>query len=118
MPARDPDHLIKWFVGVVIVGVGVNVLSGFVLKQKWAWLPPTVFVAALLVAVPRTGLLRRERHGATRWARGLALLALAGYIMVAVWGSLTAWPLAVMILSVAFLWGAGVGRAWAPPTRT
>jgi hypothetical protein len=33
--ARDPDRLIKWFVGVVVVGVGVELLSSFVLKQKW-----------------------------------------------------------------------------------
>jgi hypothetical protein len=112
VPARDPDRLIKWFVGVFVTGVGVNLLSGFVIEQKWAWLPPAVFVVALLVAVPRTGLLRRERHGSTRWARGLALLALFGYLAVALWGWMTRWPLPVMILSVAFLWGAGVLLMW------
>ena len=77
VPARDPDRLIKWFIGVVVIGVGVNLLSSFVVAQKWAWLPPAVFVAALLVAVPSTGLLRRERYGTTR-ARAMALLALSG----------------------------------------
>ena len=62
MPARDPDRLIKWFIGVVVMGVGVNLLSGFVVAQKWAWLPSAVFVAALLVAVRSAGLLRRERY--------------------------------------------------------
>jgi hypothetical protein len=111
-PTRDPDRLIKWFIGVVLTGVGVNLLSGLVLEQQWSWLPPMLFVGALLVTVPRTGLLRRERHGATRWARAMALLALTGYLAVAVRGSMTRWPIAVMILSVAFLWGAGVGLTW------
>ena len=57
---RDADRLIKWFIGVVVMGVGVSLLSGFVVAQKWAWLPPAVFVAALLIAVPAAGLLRRQ----------------------------------------------------------
>ncbi len=71
--ARDPDRLIKWFIGAVVAGVGVNLLSGSVVAQKWAWLPPAVFAAALLVAVPGTGLLRRERYRTTR-ARDMACL--------------------------------------------
>ena len=111
MPASHPDRLIKWFIGVVVLGVGVNLLSGLVVEQKWAWLPPVAFVAALLIAVPSTGLLRRERYRTTQ-ARGMALLALAGYLAVTVWGSLTGWPLAVMILSVAYLWEAAVMLMW------
>ena len=111
VPARDPDRLIKWFIGVVVIAVGVNLLSSFVVAQKWAWLLPAVFVAALLVAVPSTGLLRRERYGTAR-ARGMALLALSGLLAVTVWGSVTGWPLAVMILSVAYLWEAGVMLTW------
>ena len=88
VPARDPDRLIKWFIGAVVIGVGVNLLSRFVVAQKWVWLPPAVFVAALLVAVPSTGLLRRERYGTTR-ARAVAFLALTGYLAVTVWGSVT-----------------------------
>jgi hypothetical protein len=97
--ARDPDRLIRWFIGVVVIGVGVNLLSSFVGAQQWVWLPPAVFIAALLVAVPSTGLLRRERYHSAR-ARAMALLALTGYMAVTVWGSMTGWPLAVMILSV------------------
>jgi hypothetical protein len=111
VPAHDPDRLIKWFIGVVVIGVGVNLLSGFVVAQEWAWLPPAVFVAALLIAVPSTGLLRRERYGTTR-ARSMALLALFGLLGVTVWGSVTGWPLALMILSVAYLWEAGVMLTW------
>jgi hypothetical protein len=108
VPARDPDRLIKWFIGVVVIGVGVNLLSSVVAAaQPWAWLPPAVFVAALLVAVLSAGLLRRERYGTTRaWA--MALLALTGCLAVTVWGSVTGGPLAVMILSLAYLWEAGV----------
>jgi hypothetical protein len=106
VPARDPARLNKWFIGVVVMGVGVNLLSGFVVAQKWAWLPPAAFVAALLIAMPSTGLLRRERYSTTQ-ARGMALLALAGYLAVTVWGSVTRWPLSVMILSVVFLWELG-----------
>ena len=111
VPARDADRLIKWFIGVVVVGVGVNLLSGFVVAQKWAWLPPAAFVVALLVAVPSTGLLRRERYGSRR-ARSMALLALTGYLAVVVWGSVTGWPLAVMILSLGYLWEAAVMLMW------
>jgi hypothetical protein len=111
VPARDSDRLIKWFIGVVVIAVGVNLLSSFAVAQKWAWLPSAVFVAALLVAVPTTGLLRRERYGTTR-ARAMALLALTGYLAVTVWGSVTGWPLAVMILSLAYLWEAGVMLTW------
>jgi hypothetical protein len=68
---------------VVVIAVGVNLLSGFVVEQKWAWLPPAAFVAALLIAVPSSGLLRRERYGTTR-ARAMALLALTGYLAVTV----------------------------------
>jgi hypothetical protein len=103
--------LIKWFVGVVVIAVGVNLFSSFVVAQKWAWLPPVVFVTALLVAVPSTGLLRRERYGTTR-ARTVTLLALTGYLAVTVWGSVTGWPLGVMILSLAYLWEAGVMVLW------
>jgi hypothetical protein len=109
--ARDSDRLIKWFIGVVVIAVGVNLLSSSVVAQKWAWLPPALFVAALLVAVPSTGLLRRERYG-TRRARVMALLALIGYLAVTVWGSVTGWPLALMILSLAYLWEAGVMLTW------
>jgi hypothetical protein len=83
VPAREPDRLIKWSIGVVVIAVAVNLLSGFVVAQKWAWLLPVAFVAALLVAVPSTGLLRRERYRTTR-ARGMALLALTGYLAVTV----------------------------------
>jgi len=111
VPARNPDRLIKWFIGVVVIGVGVNLLSSWVVAQEWAWLPPAVFVAALLVAVPTSGLLRRERYSTTR-ARAMALLALAGYLAVTVWGSVTGWPLALMILSLAYLCEAGVMLMW------
>ena len=111
MPAREPDRFIKWFICVVVIGVAVNLLSDSVVEQKWAWLPPIAFVAALLITVPSTGLLRRERYRTTR-ARGMALLALAGYLAVQVWGSITGWPLSVMILSVAFLWEAAVMLMW------
>jgi hypothetical protein len=107
----DPNRLIKWFVGVVVIAVAVNLFSSFVVTQKWAWLPPAVFVAALVVAVPSTGLLRRERYDTTR-ARAIALLALTGYLAVTVWGSATGWPLGVMILSLAYLWEAGVMLLW------
>jgi uncharacterized membrane protein SirB2 len=99
--------LIKWFIGVVVSGVGVNLLSSFAMAQTCAWLPPAVFAAALLIAVPSTGLLRRERYRTTR-ARAMALLALTGYLAVTAWGSVTGWPLSVMILSLAYLWEAGV----------
>src|SRR5215217_2060107 len=111
VPARHPDRLIKWFIEVVLLGVGVNLLSSYVVAQDWAWLPPARFVAALLVAVPSAGLLRRERYGTTR-ARAMALLALTGYLAVTVWGSVTGWPLAVMSLSVAYLWETGVMLMW------
>jgi hypothetical protein len=111
VPARDSDRLIKCFIGAVVIAVGVNLLSSLVVAQKWAWLPPAVFVSALLVAVPSTGLLRRERYGTAR-ARGMTLLALTGYLAVTAWGSVTGWPLAVMILSLAYLWEAGVMLMW------
>jgi hypothetical protein len=79
------------------MGVRVNLLSGFVVAQKWVWLQPAVFAEGVLVAVPSTGLLRRERSSTTR-ARDMALLALTGYLEVTVWGSVTEWPRAVMIL--------------------
>jgi hypothetical protein len=110
-PAREPDHLIKWFIALVVTGLGVNLLGGYVVAQKWDWLPPAVFGAALLVAVPSTGLLRRERYPTTR-ARRVALLAFSGYLAVVVWGSLTGWPLSLMILSVVYLWEAGVMLTW------
>jgi hypothetical protein len=111
VPAHDPDRLIKWFIGVVVMGVGVNLLSGFVVAQKWAWLPSAVFAAALLIAVRSAGLLRRERYGTTR-ARRMALLALIGYLAVAVGGSVTGWPVAVMILSLGYLWETAVMLTW------
>jgi hypothetical protein len=111
VPARDPDRLIKCFIGVLLIAVGVNLLSSFVATQKWAWLPPAVFVAALLVAVPSAGLLRPERYGTTR-ARAMALFALTGYLAVTVWAAVTGWPLAVMILSLAYLWETGVMLIW------
>jgi hypothetical protein len=111
LPASDPARLIKWFIGVVVVGLGVNLLTGLVVTQEWAWLPPAVFVAALLVAVPSTGLLRAERYRTTQ-AHRMALLALIGYLAVIVWGSVTGWPFAVMILSLAYLWETGVMLMW------
>jgi hypothetical protein len=81
VPARNSDRLIKWFIGVVVIAVGVNLLSGLVVAQKWAWLPPAVFVAALLVAVHSSGLLRPERYCI---ARAMAVLALSGYLVVTV----------------------------------
>jgi hypothetical protein len=111
VPAGDSDRLIKWFIGVLLLAVGVNLISSFVVAQNWVWLPPAVFVAALGVAVPSTGLLRLERFGTTR-ARAMALLALAAYLAVTLWGSVTGWPLSVMILSVAYLWEAGVMLMW------
>jgi hypothetical protein len=63
-------------------------------------------VAALSIAVPSKGLLRRERYRTAGSVHGL--LALTGYLAVVVWGSATGWPLAMMILSVAYLWEAGV----------
>ena len=42
----------------------------------------------------------------------MALLALTGYLAVTVWGSMTGWPLAVMILSLTYSWEAGVMLMW------
>jgi hypothetical protein len=109
--AREPDHLIKWFIGLVVIGMGVNLLGGYVVAEKWGWIPPAVFVVALLVGVLSTGLLRRERYITTR-ARRVALLALSGYVAVVVWGSVTGWPLSLMILSMVYLWEAGVMLTW------
>jgi hypothetical protein len=111
VPAHDADRWIRWFIGVVVIAVGVILLSSLVVAQRWAWLPPAVFVVALLVAVSSSGLLRRERYGTAR-ARATALLALTGYVAVTVWGSVTGWPLDVMILSLAYLWEAGVMLMW------
>jgi hypothetical protein len=111
LPASNPDRLIKWFIGVVVMGLGVNLLTGVVVTQEWAWLPPAVFVAALLVAVPSTGLLRAERYRTTQ-AHRMALLALTGYLVVIVWGSVAGWPFALMILSLAYLWETGVMLMW------
>jgi hypothetical protein len=111
LPASDPDRLIKWFIGVVVMGVGVNLLTGLAVTREWAWLPPAVFVAALLVAVSNSGLLRAVRYG-TALAHRMALLALTGYLLIVVWGSMTGWPFAVMILSVAYLWETGVMVMW------
>jgi hypothetical protein len=36
LPVRDPDRLIKWFIGVVVIAVGVNLLTSLVVAQKWA----------------------------------------------------------------------------------
>jgi len=41
-------------IGVVVLGVGVNLLSGLVVAQQWAWLPPAAFVAALLDQIKLT----------------------------------------------------------------
>ena len=48
--------MIKWFIGVVVMGVAVNLLSGLIVTKEWAWLPPAVFGAALLIAVPELSL--------------------------------------------------------------
>jgi hypothetical protein len=111
VPARSPDRLIKWFLGVAVIAVGANLLSSFVVAQKWVWLPTAVFGAAIVVVVPSTGLLRRERYGTAR-ARAMAVLALTGYLAVMVWGSVTRWPPALMILSMAYLWEAGMMLMW------
>src|SRR4051812_50195015 len=78
VPARDPDRLIKWFIGGVVMGVGVNLLGGFVGAQKWAWLLPAVFAAALSVAVPSTALLRRGSASSSH-ARGATFLPATGH---------------------------------------
>jgi hypothetical protein len=36
VPAREPDCLIKWFIGFAVIAVGANLLSGFVVAQNWA----------------------------------------------------------------------------------
>jgi len=56
VPARDPDRLNKWFIGVVVMGVGVNLLSGFVVAQKWPGFRRLRLLLRCLVAVPSTGL--------------------------------------------------------------
>jgi hypothetical protein len=35
-------RLINRFIGVVVIASGVNLLSSFVVAQKWAWLPPPI----------------------------------------------------------------------------
>jgi hypothetical protein len=42
----------------------------------------------------------------------MALFALTGYLAVTVWAAVTGWPLAVMILSLAYLWETGVMLIW------
>jgi len=80
--------------------------------RGWALVPPIVFSLAAVTVVPRTGLLRREPHVGARWARGLALASLLVYLGAAVWGTATAWPLPVMLLSTAFLWATCVLLTW------
>jgi len=103
--SRDPDRALKWLLGVIGVGVLVNALSTTIDSAGWAVLPPALFTLAAVTVVPRTGLLRREPHAGTRWARGLATAALLAYLAVAIWGTTIGWPLPVLILSTACLLG-------------
>jgi hypothetical protein len=109
---RDPDRHLKWVIGV-LVALLINLISGFIFKIWWACIPPGLFIVALAAVVPKRGFLRQERQGGTRWARYVALVALAIYLVVAYWASVTRWPpTPVMILSVAFLWGVGLVLIW------
>jgi hypothetical protein len=108
-------RVISWFLGVVVVGVIVNLLSSF-LWERPTWLPfaltLALFLTALKVVLP-TGFLRQERQGATNWARVVAVLALAAYLTGAFWGVLTKWPPPPeRILFVMLLWGTGVALMW------
>ncbi len=111
-PDNDPDRALKWLLSVVAVGVGTNLLSSVIEKQRWAWLPPTLFALAVATVLPRTGLLRREPHVGTRWTRGLAVTSLFVYLGVAIWGTATAWPLTVTLTSASFLWATCVLVTW------
>jgi hypothetical protein len=66
--------------------------------------------AACCGAVDRCAEQRSSAAGALSHSAGSVhgLLALTGYLAVLVWGSATGRPLAMMILSVAYLWEAGV----------
>lgn len=100
------------FLSVIGAGVGVNLLSSAVEQQPWAWVAPALFALAAVIAVPRSGLLRREPHASARWVRGLLLVALLAYVGVSVWGSEAAWPLHLFILSASCLWGTCVLLTW------
>jgi len=111
--SSDPDRALKWLCSVVLVGVAVNLLSSAIETQGGALVPPIVFSLAAVTVMPRTGLLRREPHVGTRWTRILALASLLAYLGAAVWGTATAWPLPVMLLSTGFLWATCVLITWA-----
>ncbi len=110
--STDPDRALKGLLGVVALGVAINLLSSAIETQPWVWIPPMLFVLAVVTVIPRTGLLRREPHIGTRWTRGLALASLLVYLGIAIWGAATAWPLLVMIFSSACLWATCVLVTW------
>ena len=86
VPARDSDRLIKWFIGVVVIGVGVNTTKQFRCVAD-GLASAGCLVAALLVAVPSTG----SAAGAL-WhnaGSGLGFARADGYLAVTVWGSVT-----------------------------
>jgi len=113
VPSRpDPDRALKWLLSFVLGGVAVNLLSSAIETQGWALVPPIVFAVAAMTVAPRTGLLRREPHVGSRWTRLLALACLLIYLGAAAWGTATAWPLPVMLLSTSFLWATCVLVTW------
>jgi hypothetical protein len=111
VPAREPNRLIKWLVGAVVLVVGVNLFSRFVVPQKWAWLPAAVLLrrcwslCRVLVFCGGSVMPRRESQGHD-CARADVLSGADG---VGIGHRL---PLAVMILSLAYLWETGVMLMW------
>jgi hypothetical protein len=110
--SQTRDRALSIYLGVIVVGVAVNVISTSVQRNVLAWIPAFVFVAVLLAVIPQTGVLRRNRHGGTVLGQLIAVALIIAYVSLAVYGAFTGWHYLAQSTAIACLWGASTALLW------
>jgi len=111
--ARNPDAALRYVVGVLVIGVAINVLSAQFAGDTRLVIGSTVVLSVVAAAMVPGGLLRREREGSARWLRLLALLLLGAYPVVSwVVVSHVKGSFVTMFVPVATMWAAVTLLCW------
>lgn len=82
MGKGTPDGALRWLLGVVAAGIGVNLVSDRFEGTGWAvWVPALALSIIAVMSLPG-GVLRPERQGSTRWACILGILLILSFPVV------------------------------------
>lgn len=109
--ASRSDNALRWLIGVLALGVLINLLSDQVKVAPMTWSLSGLLAVAVIATSP-AGFLRRNRAGGTRGALIGAVLALFAYVALSIHISNTEADVIAQLTQVVCLWLSATLLSW------